>query len=845
MWASETTASCARFSPSLKCLSWHRRTRSNEFAFVALKTKEEELLYRSLRVLTALALVMAAVPAQPVTASPSASPYRLAPNADPKDFPPLPTLEPAHAPVSGQPTLPVPTREGEILVKVNVRVDIDDVIEKYKKQGLKKPAIRYVDVPNTPANERTGALRWFRVRVDKGSEGSVVVELAKHPAEIEYVQLIPTQLPVAAGAPDDPCYTSQPSSCPIGTRQQPYMDFIKMPRGWDRTHASATSPSTAIAFVDSGLQSTHPDLQGKTLTGWDYTSGLPGSAILPGTGTDSGCDGGHGTGTSSIAAATTNNSVGMAGTGWDAKIIPIKWLRPAICTADPNVPLATTLYKARDLGAKVVNLSIYDGTTFVQANQDAINNLTLVYGILIVVAAGNNSCLLTAANNAYPCGYANVLCVGGSQTTNNGRWVDNSTCNFGDVRNGSNYGGEFVHVSAPAVSVVNATAAGGYAASNCCTSYAAPLVSGIGALLMASGCRGLEARQAIFDTAQANDGWTRYGPVNGAGALTRRCAPASTTWSNGNRMDLFALGKDDLIHQILWTPGSGWQGWDLPGFPVSRPAAGAGSSPYAAWSQHDGLGQGHRLDVWVEGFDNNLYQMTFCDSQGQFCPVLNNWSSWNQMTGVTAASTPAIAARRGNNAANLRQDLFTRAYNTSNFFEQPWTPSTGYTGWNGAPGGPASGSKSEPSAQWWGSSDNLLDIFVLGDDGNLYQNFLINSDPITPAWFGWSDRGTSPGGLLTSSPYVTGSSSATHLDALALAANGFIYHTYWTGAAWTWGPTGLGQPAAGSGPTATWRGTTRIEAFFLAADGNIYQSSYVADAQPPVWTNWGIVVGVP
>lgn len=802
--------------------------------------------FRCLRLLGAVALVMAAVPAQPV----SASPVNSRPSAGPPDipFPPLPVLEPAHAPVHGQPTLPVPTREGEILVKVNVGVDIDDVIEKYKKEaGLKSPATKYIDVPNTPANEKSGALRWFRVRVDKGGEGLAVVELAKHPAEISYVQLIPAQLAVAAGAPNDECYTSQPSTCPIGTRQQPYMDFIKMPRAWDRTHASATSPSTAIAFVDSGLQSTHPDLQGKTLTGWDYTLGLPGSAISPGTGTDSGCAGGHGTGTSSIAAANTHNTVGMAGTGWDAKIIPIKWLRPVVCTGDNvNIPLATTLYKARDLGAKVVNLSIYDGTTYVAANQEAINNLTLVYGILIVVAAGNNDCLLTAANNAYPCGYANVLCVGGSQTTNNGQWIANAACDFGDVTNGSNYGGEFVHVSAPAVGVVNATGANGYAASSCCTSYAAPLVSGIAALLMASGCRPLEARQAIFDTAQANDGWTRYGPVNAAGALTRRCAPASAAWSNGTRMDLFALGKDDLIHQLVWTSGGGWQNWDLPGFPVSRPAAGAGSSPYAVWSQHDGLGQGHRLDVWVAGFDNNLYQITYCDSQGQFCPVLNGWSGWNLMSGVTVASTPAIAARRGDNAANLRQDLFTRAYNTSFFYEQPWTPSTGYTGWTSAPSGPPAGARSEPSAQWWGSSDNLLDVFVLGDDGRLYQNFLTNSDPIAPTWSGWSDRGTSPGGILTSSPYLTGSPSApTHLDALALAANGLVYHNYWTGVAWTWVGTGTGQPAAGSGPTAMWRGTTRIEAFILAADGFIYQSSYVADALPPVWTNWAIVIGVP
>lgn len=52
---------------------------------------------------------------------------------------------------------------------------------------------------------------------------------------------------------------------------------------------------------------------------------------------------------SSIAAAATNNSTGMAGTGWDAKIIPIKYINSA-CDA----------YGGDDLIASVV---VKSGTT--------------------------------------------------------------------------------------------------------------------------------------------------------------------------------------------------------------------------------------------------------------------------------------------------------------------------------------------------------------------------------------------------------------------------------------------------------------------------------------------------
>jgi thermitase len=591
--------------------------------------------------------------------------------------------------------------------------------------NLPGPAKKHIEIPDVPANRVTGALRWFVVPVPNGQEGNYVVELAKNAAELAYVRLISARRPTTAGAPNDQCYATGSPVCPIPTRQQPYMDFIKMPRGWDRTHGSAQPP--AIAFIDSGASGSHPDLQGKLLNGWDYSSGSPGASMPAGSATDSGCAGGHGTGTSSIAAAATNNTTGMAGTGWDSKIIPIKWIVTSNCLSADGVTVAEALYKARDLGAKVVNLSIMEANFYVKETQDAINNLTLLYGILIVVAAGNNNCELSSSLNQYqyPCAYANVLCVGGSQTTSNVRWVRPTTppeppppCDLGsNPVNGSNHGGEFVFVSAPAVSIVNATSPNGYAATTATqtgTSYAAPLVAGIGALLMASGCKPLEARQAIMDTAQGNDGWTRNGPVNAAGALTRRCAPGTSAWSNGNRIDIIALGNDGNVHQMFWDNLNGWQGWDPAGFPSTRPSGGAGSSPHIAWSQFDGLGQGHRLDVWVEGFDHNLYQMTWCDTQGLGCPGGATWSSWFQVNGPPAAATPSIAARRTNVAGNIRHDLFTRAWDSSSFHEQPWTLS-GFFGWKTTAGGPG-GAKSEPSAAWWGSSDSVLDLFVLGDD---------------------------------------------------------------------------------------------------------------------------------
>ena len=114
---------------------------------------------------------------------------------------PLPTpayaIEtPRHSPVNGQPDLGVPVRRGVILVKIQQCRDIADIMRKYHLPG---PATRDTDVAETPEMVALGATRWFLVDVAPGTESTTVVELYRHPDDIEYVQLVPAQLPEAAG----------------------------------------------------------------------------------------------------------------------------------------------------------------------------------------------------------------------------------------------------------------------------------------------------------------------------------------------------------------------------------------------------------------------------------------------------------------------------------------------------------------------------------------------------------------------------------------------------------------------------------------------------------------------
>jgi hypothetical protein len=139
-------------------------------------------------------------PAAVTLASPTASPIRGDVfGATPTPCRTLRTPEPnnpPHAPVNGEPSLGVPTLSGVILVEIAQCRDIQAILRKY---GLPGPATKYIGVPDTDEMIANGAARWYRIVVTPGTESATVVELYRHPEDIEYVQLIPEFTGGAAG----------------------------------------------------------------------------------------------------------------------------------------------------------------------------------------------------------------------------------------------------------------------------------------------------------------------------------------------------------------------------------------------------------------------------------------------------------------------------------------------------------------------------------------------------------------------------------------------------------------------------------------------------------------------
>lgn len=226
--------------------------------------------------------------------------------------------------------------------------------------------------------------------VPEGRELLVAEQLNADPLVL-YAE--PNYLYQAFGAPNDPSLDKQWAHT-----------VIQSLAAWDITTGST---GFTIAIIDSGLDLGHPDLAGKIVPGYDAVDG--------GEPWD---ENGHGTHVASIAAAVTNNGIGVAGMDWHARIMPVRVLNAAGSGWTSDV--ADGVYWAYQHGAQVLNLSL-GGSGESQTLRDAVD-AAHASGSLVVAAMGNcrtydpPSC--PSANPiSYPAAYPSVLAVAATTRT--------------------------------------------------------------------------------------------------------------------------------------------------------------------------------------------------------------------------------------------------------------------------------------------------------------------------------------------------------------------------------------------------------------------------------------------
>ncbi len=296
-------------------------------------------------------------------------------------------------------------------------------------------------------------------------------------------------------------------TCTIRGVEDADIDWLEV---WEsEIHGSA---SIKIAIVDTGIDSTHPDLISKIVETW----------VASEISEDTEDYFGHGTHVAGIAAAATNNEIGISGVGINATVGSLKACQLTGYCEDWDIEEA--ILHAIENDYHVINMSF--GGPEVSLGVEAAVNKAFVAGLVIVSSAGNE---YSFGELSYPAAIDGVIAVA-------------ATDHYDNLASFSNFG-DWVEVAAPGVNIFSTyPSAGCFGEPDCYTwmsgtSMASPIVAGAAALIYGSIggsdpiVRSIPLRDAVIDAILNNAdhtgalgqnmlAWTQYGRLNLQAALS-------------------------------------------------------------------------------------------------------------------------------------------------------------------------------------------------------------------------------------------------------------------------------------------------------------------------------------
>ncbi|MFJ3539838.1 type VII secretion-associated serine protease mycosin [Streptomyces sp. NPDC090109] len=288
----------------------------------------------------------------------------------------------------------------------------------------------------------------------------------------------------------------------------------------DELWSQSTGKGVRVAVIDTGVDVKNPQLAKAV----DVKSGINliprdakdanGYKLKRGNENGTTDTVGHGTKVAGIIAARPAKGTGFVGLAPDAVIIPVQQNdADGHGTAET---LATAIRHAIAKKADVINISqdTADAVKPTKLLEDAVNE-ALEREIVVVASAGNDG-LGGNVKRTYPASYEGVLAVAASDRNNERAQFSQS--------------GDFVGVAAPGVDMVSTVPGGGHCADNG-TSFSAPYVAGLAALLKAEH-RGWTQEQIVAQIQQTaersvagHDRLVGWGVVDPVRALTEDDKP--------------------------------------------------------------------------------------------------------------------------------------------------------------------------------------------------------------------------------------------------------------------------------------------------------------------------------
>lgn len=217
-----------------------------------------------------------------------------------------------------------------------------------------------------------------------------------------------------------------------------------------------------------------PSFNSRTIVGDDYKNL---SERIYGNADVTGPDAMHGTHVSGIVAAIRGNGIGVDGIASNVRIMAVRTV-PDGDERDKDV--ANAIRYAVDNGANIINMSFGKAYSPQKGAVDDAVKYADAHGVLMIHAAGNDG-----ADAGEQPSYPTPFYESGGRAAN---WIDVGAASWkgGDslVASFSTYGSPEVDVFAPGVDVLSTVPGNGYEREDG-TSMAAPMVSGLAALIMA------------------------------------------------------------------------------------------------------------------------------------------------------------------------------------------------------------------------------------------------------------------------------------------------------------------------------------------------------------------------
>ncbi|MEZ4888193.1 MAG: S8 family serine peptidase [Chitinophagales bacterium] len=372
--------------------------------------------------------------------------------------------------------------EGVIVVKLQKSIAVTnyetpETSDPQFNQLLKKHRISSIEAvfPKVGESGLVNAEEMAKLHFLKFTHSATPQSLAKDFADLRTVAYAePKYMSYLQETPDDPQYLSQS-----------YLkNALKAEAAWDI--AKAENGDVRIAIVDSGTDWEHEDLLANIwsnpneipnnlkdddnngyrddIRGWNFQSNnnnpKPGGSS-------------HGTHVSGIAAAVTNNGIGVASISWNPQLIGVNVSTPGsssgISFGYEGIGYATIVK------ADVINCS-WGRSGAPSLFEEEVVDFAAANNSLVVAASGNGGSDNVGDSNDetpfYPCNYTNALSVGATQDASD------------NIAGYSNYGLS-VNVFAPGSSILSTYPDNTYGF-NTGTSMASPVVAGLAALVKAA-----------------------------------------------------------------------------------------------------------------------------------------------------------------------------------------------------------------------------------------------------------------------------------------------------------------------------------------------------------------------